>query len=178
MRLLTFIFNKKVLVFVCCAEDSQIGSWTFNILSPLQSKRLISHSAGLWLLTRTNSASCWLVTHTGTAMIGCLALGGTPLIVCLAYFLPSFSRHILTLILIAQCNAKETVGSYRCLCFSASECVLHHMPQECVWENKKPNSSPSKTTPFLFFASSLFSPFFYRSTDQIECHLYKLPRAN
>lgn len=91
MRLLTFLLNiKKVIAFVKCGEESQIGSWTFNILSPLQSKRLISHSAGLWLLTRTNSASCWLVTHTGTAMIGCLAPGGTLLIACLAYFLPSF----------------------------------------------------------------------------------------
>lgn len=92
-RLLIFPFSMKSLCLLC--RDSQIGSWTFNILSPLQSKRLISHSAGLWLLTRTNSASCRLVTHSGTAMIGCLAPGGTPLIVCLAYFLPSLWWHIL-----------------------------------------------------------------------------------
>lgn len=130
-----FFFHYKK-AFVCCAEEPQIGSWTFNILSPLQSKRLISHSAGLWLLTRTNSASCWLVTHTGTAMIGCLAPGGTPLIVCLAYFLPSFWWHILALILIAPHKAEETGGCYICLCVCFCKLCVCRM---CLGKTKKPN---------------------------------------
>lgn len=155
----------RILAWVNMRKRFQIDSWTFNILSPLQSKRLISHSAGLWLLTRTNSASCWLVTHTGTAMIGCLAPGGTPLIVCLAYFLPSFWWHILALILIAQHSAKETAGKL-CLCVCMCMCVLHRTAQECVWENKKQNSSPSQTSllpfPFSFIVPPLF--FFFSST--------------
>lgn len=141
---------QKVLVFVCCAaEDSQIGSWTFNILSPLQSKRLISHAAGLWLLTRTNSASCWLVTHTGTAMIGCLAPGGTPLIVCLAYFLPSFSRHTLTHVLIAQCNGRETVGRCGRPCFSV--CCTSHAAGVCWGKTKSQIHGSSQSVPFFLF---------------------------
>ena len=180
-----FIFNIKRL-FVCSAEESQIGSWTFNILSPLQSKRLISHSAGLWLLTRTNSASCWLVTHTGTAMIGCLTPGGTPLIVCLAYFLRSFCWHILApspLHSIMQREQGDVIDVCVCLQVCVCVCVLACFTKRLFGRNKKPNSSAGQTS-FFPFSSLLYCPplpFFFlshRSTDQIECHLYKLPRAN
>ena len=169
-----FIFNIKRL-FVCSAEESQIGSWTFNILSPLQSKRLISHSAGLWLLTRTNSASCWLVTHTGTAMIGCLTPGGTPLIVCLAYFLRSFCWHILApspLHSIMQREQGDVIDVCVCLQVCVCVCVCLHVSQSvCLGETKsqihqqaKPPSSPFP----LFFIAPLFLFFFFPTAAQIR----------
>lgn len=143
---------------MCCTQELQTGGWTFNILSPFQSKRLIKHSAGLWMLTRTNSASCWLVTHTGTAMIGCYTLGGTPLIVCLAYFLPLFWWHIRALMLIANCNTKErtkvigSVAVWLCGCDTA----------RC--ENQLENKIQAKCPPsIIFFFSFIAAPLFFFS---------------
>lgn len=147
------------------AAPSGLGgsSWTFNILSPLQSKRLISHSAGLWLLTRTNSASCWLATHTGTAMIGCLAPGGTPLIVCLAYFshlilMAHTSSYPLLLGIMPRRRGGKTIGVSVCMitCARASERACAPV---CVWAKQKcpihhPAQPLSSPVPFLFLLSS------------------------
>lgn len=95
-----------------------------TIQSPLQSKWLISHSAGLWLLTRTNFASCWLATQTGTAMIGCLAPGGYTFDCVLCIYSPcSFWWHILALILVAPCHAEETGGGILAVVWSVCLCV-------------------------------------------------------
>lgn len=85
----TYLSRQKYFPLSAVQKSLRYTVALFYIRSPLSLKRLISHSAGLWRLTRTNSASCWLVTHTGTARdwLFRTGKGSTPLIVRLAYFL-------------------------------------------------------------------------------------------